>query len=367
MNLHSKRYILPSLAASAALAVGGGFVLDGAAAASAHVVNAQQAASQNWAGYVAHSNLGSGQFSSVSGSWVQPSVNSSTSQGYSAFWVGLGGSSGQSQALEQVGTSADTVNGQTQYYAWYELVPAPETRLDLAVHPGDHMTGKVSVSGSTVNISLSDQTTGQSVTKQLQMSNPDTSSAEWIAEAPSSVSQDGSHQVLPLADFGNVTFTNASASGDGHTGSVSDPNWSLQQVQLSSPGGSGDWAGGGAGIAGDSSGFVSTQSGAGAQTSSLTGDGSSFSVGWTSDGSAVTGTGSSSSSGATGSSGADTGGATTGSSGGDPYGYGGGGGTVYVIPGGGYVAPGGYGSDGGSAAYGYGSDGGSAAYGGFGI
>jgi hypothetical protein len=344
MNLHSRRYILPSLAASAALAVGGGFALNGAAPASAHVVNAQQAASQNWAGYVAHSSLGSGQFSSVSGSWVQPSVNSSTGQGYSAFWVGLGGSSSQSQALEQVGTSADTVNGQTQYYAWYELVPAPETRLDLAVHPGDHMTGKVSVSGTTVNISLSDQTTGQSVTKQLQMSNPDTSSAEWIAEAPSSVSPDGAHQVLPLADFGKVTFTNASATSDGHTGSVSDPNWSLQQVQLNSPGGSGDWTGGGAGIAGDGAGFVSAQSGAGAQASSLTGDGSSFSVGWTSDGSGATGADSGTSSAA----GSVGGAATPGGAGGDPYGNGGGV-TVYLIPDGGYayVAPGAYGADGG--------------------
>jgi hypothetical protein len=341
MKLRRKRYVLPVLATSAALAIGGGFAFDTAAAASAQTVNAQQAASENWAGYVAHSNLGNGQFSNVSGSWVEPSVSSSTSQGYSAFWVGLGGSSNQSQALEQVGTSADTVDGQTQYYAWYELVPAPETKLNLAVHPGDHMTGKVSVSGTTVTISLSDQTTGQSVTKQLQMSNPDTSSAEWIAEAPSSEGGSGDYQPLPLADFGKVTFTSASATSDGHAGSVSDPNWSLQQVQLTSSGGSGGWAGGGAGIAGGGNGFVSTQSGAGAETSSLSGDGSSFSVAWTSDGSAVSGSGSGSSS-------SDA----AGSSGGDPYGYGGGGGSVVVIPGGGY-GYGGYGY-GGYGGYGYG-------------
>ncbi len=278
--------------------------------------------------------------SSVSGSWVEPSVNSSTSQGYSAFWVGLGGSSNQSQSLEQVGTSADTVDGQTQYYAWYELVPAPETQLNLAVHPGDHMTGKVSVSATTVTISLSDQTTGQSVTKQLQMSSPDTSSAEWIAEAPSSVSQGGGdYQTLPLADFGKVTFTNATATSDGHTGSISDRDWSLQQVQLASSGG-GSWAGGGAGIAGGGNGFVSSQSGAGAQASSLSSDGSSFSVAWSAGGGSA---------------------AQSTSGGGDPYGNGdgygygsyggggydggGGGGVYYVVPGGGYayVVPGGYG------------------------
>ena len=75
------------------------------------------------------------------------------------------------------------------------------------------------------------------------MSNPDTSSAEWIAEAPSAESQDSSYQVLPLADFGKVTFTNASATSDGHTGTISDPNWSLQQVQLTSPSGSGELGG----------------------------------------------------------------------------------------------------------------------------
>jgi hypothetical protein len=73
------------------------------------------------------------------------------------------------------------------------------------------------------------------VTKTLKMSNPDTSSAEWIAEAPSAESRGGSLQTLPLADFGTVTFTGASATSDGHTGPISDPNWSVQQVDLAPP------------------------------------------------------------------------------------------------------------------------------------
>jgi hypothetical protein len=40
------------------------------------------------------------------------------------------------------------------------------------------------------------------------------SSAEWIAEAPSS------GKVLPLANFGTVTFTGASATGSGRSGSI---------------------------------------------------------------------------------------------------------------------------------------------------
>jgi hypothetical protein len=309
MNLRTKRRILPILAASAALATAGALAAGGASAASAQAVSAQEATSANWAGYVVHSNAGDGRFSSVSGSWVVPIAGG---QGYSAFWVGLGGSSSQSQALEQVGTSSDTVDGQTQYYAWYELVPAPETQLNLAVQPGDHITGEVNVSGSTVTVSLSDRTTGQSVTKQLQMSNPDTSSAEWIAEAPSSQTQFGNFQPLPLADFGSVMFTGASATSDGHSGSISDPAWSVQQVQLAPSGGGVD--GRGAGIAGGQ--FVSGQSSGGAQASSLSSDGSSFSVSYN---------------------GANA----------EASGYGAGGGYVVVTPDGyAYVVPGGY--------YGYG-------------
>jgi Peptidase A4 family len=208
----------------------GGFAID-AVSGSAQTVKAKQQQSQNWAGCVGQSSTGKS-FSSVSGSWTQPTATSSsgTARGYSAFWVGLGGANGQSQSLEQVGASTNWANGKAEYYAWYELLPSAEVKLSITIHPGDHISGKVTVNGTTVTISLSDQTTGQSVTKSLQMSHPDTSSAEWIVEAPSTTSQSAGDQVLPLADFGKVTFTGASATADGHTGSISDPNWSVQQV-----------------------------------------------------------------------------------------------------------------------------------------
>jgi hypothetical protein len=273
------------LALGAALALTGGFAVE-AASASAQTVNAvQQArASANWAGYVA-----SGQnFSSVSGSWIQPAVNANSNDGYSAFWVGLGGAGQQSQALEQVGTSADVQNGQTTYYAWYELVPNPETKLNLAVNPGDHMTGNVTVNGTTVTISLIDQTTGKSVTKTLQDRNPDTSSAEWIAEAPSSQTPDGGYQPLPLADFGKVTFTNATATAGGHTGSIDDSAWSTQPVELS-PSSSAGVLGAGGRI--NAVGAGGQSSSGGASPSNLTGDGSSFSVSYSTDGGGYGGAG----------------------------------------------------------------------------
>jgi hypothetical protein len=327
-NSVGKRHVLSILAASATLALGV-LAVDLAPPAAARAVNAQQATSENWAGYVVRSNVGDQQFSSVSGSWIVPAASSNANtgqgQGYSAFWIGLGGSSNQSRALEQVGTSSDTVGGRTEYYAWYELVPAPETRLNLAIHPGDRIFARVNVSGSTVNVSLADQTSGQSVTKTLKMSNPDTSSAEWIAEAPSAESRGGSLQTLPLADFGTVTFTGASATSDGHTGPISDPNWSVQQVDLAPADAGGGWTGGGAGITGAGPGFVSAAASAGAQTSSLTGNGTSFSVSWRSDGTE------------------SGGGSATPAGGGSSSGGGSGGHYVFVTPGGGgvYVTRGG--------------------------
>lgn len=337
-----RRRITAAVGSAAAIMVGGGFALT-PAGASAATINAQQQTSQNWSGYVVESSAGKS-FSSVSGSWVEPSVGANSGQGASAFWVGLGGAGQGSQALEQVGTSAQVENGQVSYYAWYELVPAAEVHLNLAIHPGDHMSGKVTVNGTNVTISLTDQTTGQSVDKTLQMSNPDTSSAEWIAEAPSAELSDGSLQVLPLADFGNVTFTNASATAGGQTGSISDPAWTVQQVDLSAAG-SGQFPGNGGafGPTGLETG-QSQQSSAGATTGGVSSDGTSFTVSYTSDPTATQSSSSApTSTGSTGGNG-DPGSGYPGDGSGYPgggYGYSGGG---YGYPDGGYIVvlPGGY-------------------------
>src|ERR1035437_1114658 len=160
--------LLSIVTAGAVLAIATSVALPAVSAAGT-----PEAASANWAGYVASTN-GGANFSRVHGSWVQPSANASAGDGYSAFWVGLGGSGqSQSQSLEQIGTQADVTGGQTVYYAWYELVPSAPVKLSLAIHPGDHIAASVSVSGSNVTVSLSDQTTGASYTNTLQMSNPD--------------------------------------------------------------------------------------------------------------------------------------------------------------------------------------------------
>ena len=329
--------IIPILAATAACALGA------VPTASAATTNVQQAASGNWSGYVAGSSSSSSsgtRFKSVAGSWVAPNANCTSTgsgSGYSAFWVGLGGA-GQTQALEQAGTEANcAANGQASYYAWYELVPSAPVRVNLSVHPGDHISTRVTVQGPSVNVSLSNQTTGQSFSKQLTMSNPDVSSAEWIAEAPSSCDGSASSCTpLPLTNFGTVNFTSASATTtDGHTGSISDSNWSTAAVSLT-PGASTSGFGG--------VGLSTGQSFGSATPSALSSNGSSFSVTYSADSSgAAPGTG-------------------TGQGGG--YGYGYGGDPGYGYGGGGYGGGYGYGGDpgygyGGGPGYGYGSGSGS--------
>lgn len=306
-------------AVAAAIAATGALVAVWAAPASAQTAAVQSASSANWSGYVVgSSSSSSATYSSVSGSWTQPSANCTAGSGDASFWVGLGGAGQQSNALEQVGTEVDcSGSGTGSNYAWYELVPSAPVRLDLTISPGDHVSGRVDVSGTTVTVSLADHTSGQSVTKTLTMSNPDTSSAEWIAEAPSACDSSGNCQPVTLADFGKVTFTGASATANGHTGTISDQSWANEPVSLSSEAG---------GYGGPE--FLSTQQASGdAQPSGLSTDGSSFSVSYVGSGSQSSAS------------------AGDGSYGGDGGGYGGYGGT------GGYGGYYGYGAAGGYHGY----------------
>jgi Peptidase A4 family len=311
----------------------------GAAASASAATDVQQAQSENWSGYVSGAGDQGTQFKSVSGSWVVPTAKCTASgePTYSAFWVGLGGA-GDTQALEQTGTETNcSAQGTASYYAWYELVPKAPVRVDLPVSAGDHISSKVTVDGTNVAIWLSDETSGQTFSKTLSMSNPDISSAEWIAEAPSQCDGSVSNCTpLPLTDFGTAQFTSSSATDtDGHTGPISDPEWAATAVTLSPDAGS-------MGFQGAS--FTSTGGSGGATPSALSDDGSAFSVAYSSDGSAAQSSG-------------DGSGYGAGSGG---YGYGGGG---YGDGSGGYGdGSGGYGYGGGgygdgSGSYGYGGGG----------
>jgi hypothetical protein len=306
----------------------------------------QEGSSENWAGYVVNSNDGSG-FSAVSGQWKTPSVDctANAQPSYSAYWVGLGGGGEQSSALEQIGTQADCdASGNATYYAWYELVPSAPVKLSLAIQPGDSIWARTAVDGDQVSLYITDRTTHQTWNKTLTMTSatPDTSTAEWVAEAPSECSSGTTDCTpLPLANFGKATFTDAYTTSNGHVGSISDSNWTAEAIQLE-PSSSSLYGGGPGGyLDGGYSGYSTSSSydttAGSAAPSSLSDGGTKFTVQY---GGAL-----------------QTSSSSTGQGQSDPYGYDSGSGNGY---GGGYAYnDGGYG---GYGSYGYGGDGYSGGY-----
>jgi len=184
--------------------------------------------STNWAGYADTGSF----FTDVKGTWVQPAVSCQGYQStFSAFWVGLGGYSGDSGGLEQTGTESDCEDGQPVYNAWYELLPDSSVSIPIVVSPGDTIAAEVSVDEATVTLTITDQTNGQSFTTQQTPDLLDTSSAEWIAEAPSRCF--GSRCLaLRLANFGTVDFSGSSTTANGHVGTISDASWSANAIEL---------------------------------------------------------------------------------------------------------------------------------------
>jgi Peptidase A4 family len=158
------------------------------------------AASENWAGYAAAGTAGT--FTRVSASWAEPAVTCDADETFSSFWVGLDGDG--TSTVEQTGTEADCANGAASYQGWFELFPAAPVFFGVAVRPGDAMSASVVAGGGgSFTLTLTDSTQGWTKTTQQTSDTAQLGSAEIIAEAPS----DGNGDVLPLSDFGAVTFT----------------------------------------------------------------------------------------------------------------------------------------------------------------
>ncbi|HLI50427.1 MAG TPA: G1 family glutamic endopeptidase, partial [Thermomicrobiaceae bacterium] len=167
--------------------------------------------SANWAGYAASGS----DFTSVSASWKVPTVKDTTTTGASASWVGIGGVS--STDLIQAGTEVTVEDGQATYDAWYELLPDAQQIIPLSVQAGDQISVSIHQQASGKwQIVIKDETSSQ--TYQTSVSYTSTlSSAEWIEEAPAV----GQNLVLPLDNFGSVTFSGASTVENGKTRTIS--------------------------------------------------------------------------------------------------------------------------------------------------
>jgi hypothetical protein len=193
--------------------------------------------SSNWAGYaVHHSGV---KFKQASGSWRQPTATCTPGRAtYSSVWVGLGGYSESSNALEQIGSEVDcNVRGKLVSSVWYELVPAASRTIRMQVRPGDMLKATVTLVGHQTTLELRDLTKRHSFKKTLHVSSVDVTSAEWILETPSVCTGGFSCQVLPLADFGQARVTGASATTTKNvSGPIADRAWDTTKITLSAGG-----------------------------------------------------------------------------------------------------------------------------------
>jgi Peptidase A4 family len=162
--------------------------------------------SSNWSGYA----VTGGTYTSVSSSWVQPAGTCSSGDQYAAFWVGIDGYS--SSTVEQTGSEVDCNGAKAVYSAWYEMYPGPSETYNNFVAAGDHFTATVTwLSGDKFSLFIHDITENWSHTTTASLtSTPSRSSAEVITEAPCCTSSGG---ILPLTDFGTVSYTGSTANG----------------------------------------------------------------------------------------------------------------------------------------------------------
>ncbi|POR39506.1 Aspergillopepsin-2 [Tolypocladium paradoxum] len=163
--------------------------------------------SNNWAGAV---QIGNG-FTKVEGTITVPQVSGDSNAAASA-WVGIDGDT-CSTAILQTGVS---FYGDGSFDAWYEWIPDySHSFTDFQFGVGDQIKMSVDASSKTSGVAvLENLRTGQKVSHTF--TNPPSTlcetNAEWIVED----FQMGG-QLVPFANFGSVTFTDASASGSSGT------------------------------------------------------------------------------------------------------------------------------------------------------
>ncbi len=174
--------------------------------------------SVSWAGYTISKNYNPkiDNVTTVEASWTVPQVSTSTTEGRSSVWIGIGGQN--DKTLIQVGTEQDFVTGQATYYAWYELLPSGSIKIpNLSITPGDEVSASINLLNSetnTWNITLSDISTGQSFSKNVVYGSS-LASGEWIVERPSI-----NGQITNLCDFGVVFFRDCTISVNNLAGAI---------------------------------------------------------------------------------------------------------------------------------------------------
>jgi hypothetical protein len=186
------------------------------------VVEANQ--SFNWAGYTQGRIAKGTTFHSIAGEWIVPKAkqrNSGEAE-YSSSWIGIGGGCLDAACtlfdatLIQAGIGHDIdAAGNADSYAWWETIPAPLIRTELAVRAGDRVRVEIAESELTPEIwtiSIVNLSSGGSFVLTLPYAST-YGTAEWVIETPLVISEDGRVSVGPMPDLAIVRFDNATANG----------------------------------------------------------------------------------------------------------------------------------------------------------
>ena len=165
------------------------------------------AQSSNWSGYA---DVG-GPFTAVQGTFNVPELFTAPTETDTTEWVGIDGVSDGSLIQAGISEEYDPTVGGVYVWAWWEILPAPETPIaSIVVGYGDRVTVQIArVGGALWSIQLTDDTTGQTFTTEQNYAGPGTS-AEWVVEAPSFVGGG----VATLGDYApDVTFGGLGVDG----------------------------------------------------------------------------------------------------------------------------------------------------------
>ena len=189
--------------------------------------------SSNWAGYVAASGTTPTKtVTAVYGSWILQGVLPSTGAKYSSQWIGIGGFFKGDSSLIQTGSQSSTSGGKTIYGVWWEILPAAETPISEPAAPNDVIVASVVCISSCTSspqawtITLQDVTQGWTFTKTVTYASS-LKSAEWIEERPAQCIVLVC-KLTALANFGTASygqdFTSITGTGQatirGVTGSI---------------------------------------------------------------------------------------------------------------------------------------------------
>ena len=190
----------------------------------------------SWAGYIVTS--GDNSYSSISGSWLQPSLSSCPTTGgpNSFFWIGFDGTV-QDGPIEQIGTAANcSIGGGASYYGWWQMnQTSGQNQLNTSSYPvaaGDSMSAVITVSGTNWTLKLRDWSQEWIFSMSYTLQAPE-ATAEWIAEAPIFKNALGGTSEATLADFNSVSFSNTETTWDGKSGPVSD--FPYVQINMDNP------------------------------------------------------------------------------------------------------------------------------------